>query len=381
MKLPGGLKSSVIVVALLLCALFQLNAQEMVLDYLYRYDCQKDYPDHLMAVKKVSGGRAIVASNRGLALIRLSDLLPHGTENYIDRLVHINARNLYTQHEPYIYVNLNRGENEASTGFCIIELNGDTLSLLNTVDETNVIYEKMFIRDDYLYVTAHSKGIRIFDITDRVNPVMVGRIDDGFVDAFSIHVDGNTAYVADGAGGLKIVDVTDKTAPTIIDGDDLATAEGTSQDVTMKDGHVYVAAGGAGLAIYQDGDLTKRTHRHCGGCAKHFAWMGEDLAMTTMWRVLVFRLDGLGGVEVVASENISRRGIESQLRTCGGIGAIYDDLLMTANWDFMDVYKLRPAAECTKADINCWPQRIRFKPSGGKERVWVQNNSYLPLLT
>ena len=237
----------------------------------------------------------------------------------------------------------------------------------------------MFVSGDYLYVTAHSKGIRIFDISDRVNPVMVGRIDSGFVDAFAIHVEGDTAYVADGAGGLKIVDVTDRTAPSIIDGEDLSTAEGTSQDVTMKDGQVYVAAGGAGLAIYQDGDLTKRTHRHCSGCAKHFAWVGDYLAMTTMWRVLVFSVDGLGGVEVVGSESISRRGTESQLRTCGGIGAIYDDLLLAANWDFMDVYKLRPATECVRADINCWPQRIRFNPSGGKKRVWVQNNSYLPV--
>ena len=327
MKFPRGLKSSLIIAALLLCAFGQLNAHDMVLDYLYRYDCQMDYPDHLMAVKKVSGGRLLVGSNRAVALVRLSDLLPHGTTSYLDRLVHINCRNIYVKHEPYIYVNLNRGENESSAGFSIIELNGDTLTLLNTVDETNVIYEKMFIQDDYLYVTAHSKGIRIFDISDRVNPVMVGRIDSGFVDAFAIHVEGDTAYVADGAGGLKIVDVTDRTAPAIIDGEDLTTALGTSQDVTMKDGHVYVAAGGAGLAIYPNADLTQRTNRICEGCAKHFAWVGDYLAMTTMWHVLVFSLDGLGGQELVAKESFSRRGLTSQLRTCGGIGTIYDDLL------------------------------------------------------
>ena len=51
-----------------LAGLFSLaQGQEMTLEYLYRYNCQTG-PDHLMNARALSGDRAIVGSNQGLAL-------------------------------------------------------------------------------------------------------------------------------------------------------------------------------------------------------------------------------------------------------------------------------------------------------------------------
>ncbi len=59
-------------------------------------------------------------------------------------------------------------------GFLIIKINGDSFELVKPVVEEDIIYEKMDIAGDYLYVTAHRHGLRIFDISDRENPVLTG---------------------------------------------------------------------------------------------------------------------------------------------------------------------------------------------------------------
>ncbi len=181
----------------------------------------------------------------------LTALPQNGTQNYLHRLTGVNARNVYQKDSQYFFVNINRGESRSSHGFTVVKLNGNTLQSVVTIDEGDtVLYEKMCIDGDYLYVAAHSNGIRIYQISNPESPVMAGLLQTGFIDAWAIAVDGDTAYVADGPAGLKIVDVSNKSTPVIVDGEDLDTAEGTYEDVLARDGRVYAAAGGAGVAVY-----------------------------------------------------------------------------------------------------------------------------------
>ncbi len=351
-----------------------VDAEEMALDYLYRYNCQSGEPDHLLDAVGVGGDRAIVAGNRGLALVDLGALPPGGTQSYLYRLTGLNARDLYVKDGEILYVNLHREGTDHSFGFAVVRLRGNILEHLGTIKEPGVLYEKMCVAGDHLYVAAHSHGIRIFSLASPEAPAEVGRLETGFVDAFAIAVEGGTAWVADGAGGLKVVDVSDPAAPVIFAGEDLASAAGTSEDVTVRGGRVYVAAGGAGVAVYDAGDLGSRRLHATGGAAESLCWIGDDLAVGTLHGVVVLRTDASGDVTTVASEITGRRGSNGTLRICSGVGYGGSDRLLCADWNFMDVYELKPASSSTQADIGTSAQRIRFAPSGGAEEVTLTNN-------
>lgn len=160
-------------------------SQNMTLDYIAHYRCQSGEPDHLLEVISAGDNRAVVAGNMGIALIGLDSLPPQGSQAYIDRLSGPNTRNLYLKGGNYIFANLNRNDN-ISYGFQVIGLSSNSLRDITTITEGGVFYEKMCIYGDYLFIAAHSKGIRIFDISDPENPAPAGRIDDGFVDAWAI---------------------------------------------------------------------------------------------------------------------------------------------------------------------------------------------------
>lgn len=361
---------------LILCAFPMLpaRADEMTLDYLYRYDHQPGGPDHLMDVIEISGARAIVSGNLGLTLIDLDGLPPRGTTDYLFQLTGLNARDVYLKDEHYLYVNLHRMGSDLSAGFAVVRINANVLDLIRTVTEPGVLYEKMCIDGDYLFVAAHRYGLRIFSLSDPAAPELVGDLTEGLVDAFAIAIAGDTAFIADGAGGLKVVDVTDKANPFLIAGESLEDAAGTSEDATWRDGRVYVAAGGAGLAVYAGGDPAQRTLVPVGGCAEALCWVGDHLAVGTLAGVQVLDVTAADQPMIVAGETVARRGQTATLRICSDVGPASAGRLLCANWNYMDVYQLVPADQSTQPDITPSVQRIRFPPSGGVQQVTLRND-------
>jgi hypothetical protein len=367
------MRLSTLVGMLLLVAVVEPSlCQDMVLDYRGRYHSQPSETDHQMDVCNVGSGRVVLASNRGLALVEISALPPGGTTDYIDRLTVLNARDVYLKDGQYLYVNLNRANASQSTGFAVVQLLGDTLQYVTTIEEPDVLYEKMDVDGNYLYVAAHSYGIRIFSLADPLNPVLEGSLTDGFVDAFAIDVHGDSAYVADGAGGLKIVDVSNKAAPVLVAGENLATAVGTAEDVSWHDGHVFVAVGGAGVAVFENGDLGQRTVYPVNSIARDLSWVGNYLAVTDGHGLLVFGVGQDASLSIVAKEVAARRGPNATWRLCSA-AASEGMLIVCSNWNFSDVYELVPAAQSSQADISPSVQRIRFSPNGGTADVTLYN--------
>ncbi len=372
--LPAGGGRAVMVLTLLLAGLAGVvGAQEMTLDYLCRYNCQSGEPDHLMQAIEVGGDRAIVAGNRGLALIDLTALPPAGSSNYLYRLMGLNARDVYPGSGGFYYVNLHRAGGEDRAGLAVVRLNGNTLQHVQTLAEPEVLFEKMCVRGNLLYVAAHSHGLRVFSLANPASPALVGSLTEGLLDAFAVTVDGGTAYIADGAGGLKVVDVSDPTSPVLLAGEDLTTAIGTAEDVTLRDGRVYVAAGGAGLTVYAGGDPTQRTVVEIGGCAESLGWVGDYLAVGVMGGFRLLDVQG-GSPVVVAGEETARRGSNGRLRLCHHVAGATGNRLLCADWNYVDVYELKPAAASVQADITSSHQRIRFHPDGGTQIVAVRND-------
>jgi hypothetical protein len=336
----------------------------------------------------VEGRRALVASNEGLALVDLDALPPQGTQAYLSRVTGVHVRNVYQKDPRYFLLNLFGGECTDGTcgpggspGFAVVRRTGDTLALLATEEDPTAFYEKMFIDGDLLYVAAHLKGLRIFDLSDPEAPRFseVGRLGTGFVDAWAVAVHEGLAYVADGAGGLKIVDVSVPTAPRMVAGETIATSAGSSQDVVLRDGRVYVAAGGAGVAAYIAGSLGSRQLHPAGHFAKDLEWIGDRLAVATYDGLVVFDVGPATSLVPVATEVAQRRGAAASLRLCSAVGAGPDGEVLAANWDYMDRYRLVPAASATQPDLDASVQRIRFHRDGGTQAVTLSNDGGGPL--
>lgn len=350
-------------------------SRQRALDYLYRYDCQPGTPDHLMSAAALGGNRALVCGNQGIALVDLAALPAGGTSGYLDRLTGINCRDLVVRpDEQYVFVNSHRAGSGDSFGFDVVRIVGNTLAHVTSVAESEVLYEKMCLDGDLLYVAAHGRGLRVYDVSDPATPALHGGLASGFVDAFDVEVSGGLAYVADGAGGLKVVDVSNPAAPVIVDGEDLATALGTYEELTLRDGRAYVAAGALGLVVYELPSLASRTVHDLPGCAESLCWVGDVLAVGTFSGVELFEIGAGTQVTRVAGELAHRRGTTAKLRLAEGVASAPDDRLIVANWSYADVYELRELAASAQPDIDCDRQRLRFAPGGGVQSVRVSND-------
>lgn len=369
---PSGYVIHLSLITCAILAILPLSSGAATLEYHGRYNHQPG-PDHLMDVLTVSGDRAIVAGNQGLALLDLNNLPPGGTQNYLDRLTGLNGRDMVIKDDTYIYVNLNGPRAAASYGFAVVELSGNSLTHRGTVNETGVFYEKLCLDGNYLYVPAHDDGIRIFSVTLPLGPVEVGRLEDGFTDAFAIHVEGDTAYVADGGGGLKIIDVTDPTTPVLLEGENTTSAAGTAQDVTWRNGHLYAAVCGAGVTFYANADLAQRTIYPVDGGAKDLLWVGDRLAVSDMSGVTLFDVAPDGSLSQVGSESAQRRGLNAELRLWSGMAVDDAGRLLCANWNHLDHYAVREPGAGSQPDITASTQRIRFLPRGGTAEVTITN--------
>lgn len=346
---------------------------ELILEYRCRYHCNPNYPDHLLSVIQVSEDRLVIGGNQGLVLIDQTALLPEGTDSLLNRMTGLNALELYLYQQNYLFVNLNGTGVNQEAGFAVVRIDGNTLTPITIVSSTNYFMEKMTISGHYLYIAAHSGGLLIYDISDPELPVYCSSIQAGLLDAFAVAVAGDSAYVADGAGGLKVVDVSDRYFPQLVAGETIVTATGTAQDVTCRNGKVFVAAGAAGVAVYEGADLSSRSMIETGGVARSFCWIEYKLAVSTVHGVVILQ-ETEGEYQPVTGEIMGRRGTLARLRLSNAIGNADNNLLLCANWNSMDVYELVEYEAGTQPDINCLPQRVRFHPDGGSIPALLWNN-------
>jgi hypothetical protein len=95
---------------------------------------------------------------------------------------------------------------------------------------------RVTVADSFAYVACESGGLKIFDVSNPVNPVPRGRFLTA-IRANQVALQGNLAYVLDAGTGFHILDVSDPTNPEL-----LSTYHSTQTPgrIAVKDQYVYL---------------------------------------------------------------------------------------------------------------------------------------------
>lgn len=101
---------------------------------------------------------------------------------------------------------------------------------------------------NYAYLANYDDGLRIYDVSNPVNPVNVGHINDGG-HALNVTVSGNFVFLANGSDGFRIYNVSDPTHPVSI-GHSATNFGGTAWAVAVSGNFAYLANGTDGLRVY-----------------------------------------------------------------------------------------------------------------------------------
>ncbi|MHA1104338.1 MAG: hypothetical protein ACTSPN_01205 [Promethearchaeota archaeon] len=83
------------------------------------------------------------------------------------------------------------------------------MSQISTIDESGLL-KSTFVVGNYAYLADSDFGLRILNIEDKSNPVVVGQYKNEGL-ALDVQVIGNYAYLANGKVGLEIIDISDPT--------------------------------------------------------------------------------------------------------------------------------------------------------------------------
>ena len=97
----------------------------------------------------------------------------------------------------------------------------------------------------YVYVACGTAGVQIVDVTDPLNPVIVGSHSTGGT-ATDVAADDTRVCVANSLGGLDVLNAANPAAPTIL-GDSFTS--GDAKGVAVRGGYAYMADGSTGMRI------------------------------------------------------------------------------------------------------------------------------------
>lgn len=135
---------------------------------------------------------------------------------------------------------------DGSAGFHVIGVGDSAIapSILTSYNMPGFVLG-LAIDGDLLYIANEFDGVRIFDVTDPVNPVELGRFDTAGPLA-GIAVDGDYAYCAELGGGLHVLNVIDPSNP-----DEIALVSPGSEalDVALHPEYAFVASGSQGIQV------------------------------------------------------------------------------------------------------------------------------------
>ncbi len=174
----------------------------------------------------------------------------------------------------------------STSGFSLRVLNAEDPDVFDNVmpaswSATN-LSKGIAIDGDTAYVTAHTAGFYIVDVSDQNSFVQLGWVDTPG-NATDVVIDGNIAYVTDGYEGVQIIDISNPASPVIIASYD---TNGYAQKLVLQGNTLFIADGLGGIAM---ADVANPAH-------PVFIPQWTSISYT-------YDVDLYGGVLVVATED------------------------------------------------------------------------------
>lgn len=115
---------------------------------------------------------------------------------------------------------------------------------LDTFDANGIVLSN---DDKIAYIADGQNGLLIIDVSNLSNPTLTGTAATTYAQRVVLSADGNKAYVADVNGGLTIVDISNKTNPYIIGAIDTYSVYDVA--VSSDNTKAYIASGFVGLKV------------------------------------------------------------------------------------------------------------------------------------
>jgi len=131
----------------------------------------------------------------------------------------------------------------------------NSVFVIDITDPTNMTYLRdiesgsscdLEARGDFLYIADNYGTVKIYDITQRENPVLVSTIG-GSGDAYGLKLSEDYLYVASSGYGLKIYNIADPFFPELISS--YSIGAGSYPLITKDENYVYLASYSGGYKI------------------------------------------------------------------------------------------------------------------------------------
>jgi len=108
---------------------------------------------------------------------------------------------------------------------------------------------QLVVRDNLMYIGDGQGGLKIIDVTDVSNPVVLNQYTGDY--AWDVEVIGNTAFVANGFMGsgdkLTVVNITDPTEPVLLGNH---TTVGDATDIEIVENLAFLTTSYAGFTVF-----------------------------------------------------------------------------------------------------------------------------------
>lgn len=253
----------------------------------------------------------------------------------------------------------------------------DGVAEVETQGDPEVLFEGMAWHDDWLYVAAHTQGVRVYRTGARDGTPTLHTVVGGFDNALRPTVDmggpGDTPmlYVADGAGGLHVLSLLDPGDPQPVAALDLP---GIVRDVVVRDGEAYLAKGGDGVDIIDVSDPSApvvRGHIETSGTAQAVD-VGDDIVAIAAWSHVAIHDRSTG--QLLATERVDHSPSFEQDTAV----ALRGNYVHVGEWEDHHVLQFRPGY--VAPDLWVEDDLLSFGATESDDRVVVvRNRGYLDL--
>lgn len=129
--------------------------------------------------------------------------------------------------------------------------NTSSLVEVNHLINGHSVSENTFIVDDLVYLADGPDGLKIINMSDPNNPVLIGNFDT--YDALGIYVNNSLAFIADGEDGLKVINVSNPMIPRLVG----TYSTHDTRDVWVNGTYAFLADRQLGLVILEVSDLSR----------------------------------------------------------------------------------------------------------------------------